>query len=57
MHWGFGSLFKNSLMHCLAERRAPPPPKKKNIIFFLNYFSFICDFLLSLNALLGLPRL
>jgi hypothetical protein len=31
--WGFGSLFLNSLMHCLAER----PKKNKNNIF-LNYF-------------------
>jgi hypothetical protein len=29
-------------MHCMAER--PPPPILKNI--FLNYFWFICDFLL-----------
>jgi hypothetical protein len=28
--WGFGSLFLNSLMHCLAER----PPKNKKIIYF-----------------------
>jgi hypothetical protein len=27
--WGFGSLFLNSLMHCLAERHAPPPKKIK----------------------------
>jgi hypothetical protein len=35
--WGFGSLFWNSLMHCLAER-----PKKIKIIYFWTTFdSFV----------------
>jgi hypothetical protein len=36
LDWGFGSLFLNSLMHCLAER--PPPQKKKIIGIFVDNF-------------------
>jgi hypothetical protein len=38
--WGFGSLFWNSLMHCLAER-----PKKIKIIYFWTTFYFLEIFL------------
>jgi hypothetical protein len=43
-HWGFGSLFWNSLMQCLAER----PSKNKKIYIWATFDSFVIFYFLFL---------